>query len=238
MNGSAAMAESLVAAVLAGAPADVDLLFCPPMPYLSLVAGQLRGAAPALGAQDCCEHASGAFTGETAAPMLRDVGCSHVIVGHSERRQFFGDTDERVIAKLLAARAAGLTPVLCVGETLAERKADATERALTRQLAPLLEHDDAAALLGAIVVAYEPVWAIGTGESASPEQAQAVHAWIRGRVADHDTGAAATLRILYGGSVKPDNAAALFAQPDIDGGLIGGASLDATAFLAIARAAA
>ncbi|MGR8919075.1 MAG: triose-phosphate isomerase [Gammaproteobacteria bacterium] len=238
MNGSLDMATALASAVAADVPAAVDVLLCPPAPYLACVGQALAGSAAALGAQDVSEHESGAYTGETAAAMLRDLGCSHVIVGHSERRQFFGDTDARVAAKVARARASGLTPILCVGETLDERREDRTEAVVGRQLDAVLGLDGAAALLAGLVVAYEPVWAIGTGESATPAQAQAVHAFIRGRVAAVDAGAAAALRILYGGSVKPANAAELFGMSDIDGGLIGGASLEADSFLAVCNAAA
>ncbi|MCB1749673.1 MAG: triose-phosphate isomerase [Gammaproteobacteria bacterium] len=238
MNGSSAMADDLTAAVTAAAPPAVEVLLCPPAPYLARVAAALAGSAVALGAQDCSEHAPGAYTGEVAGAMLRDCGCSHTLVGHSERRQFFGDTDARVAAKVARAQADGLVAVLCVGETLEERRAGRTEEAVGRQLDAVLALPDTGAVLDALVVAYEPVWAIGTGETATPGQAQAVHAWIRARVAERDAARAAALRILYGGSVKPDNAAELFAMADIDGGLIGGAALKADSFLAICAAAA
>jgi triosephosphate isomerase len=170
--------------------------------------------------------------------MLRDCGCSHVLVGHSERRQFFGDSDARVAAKVIRAQADGLVAVLCVGETLDERRAGRTEEAVGRQLDAVLALPGLGEVLDHLVVAYEPVWAIGTGETATPEQAQTVHAWIRARIAARDPARAASLRILYGGSVKPDNAAELFAMADIDGGLIGGAALKAESFLAICSAAA
>jgi triosephosphate isomerase len=186
------------------------------------VAERLRGTRIAWGAQDVSEHAQGAYTGEVAAAMLAEFGCRYVIVGHSERRQLYGETDERAAAKFSAARAAGLTPILCVGETLAEREAGRTEDVVGRQLAAVRFED--------AVLAYEPVWAIGTGRNATPEQAQAVHAFLRRRVP-------AGTPILYGGSVKPQNAAAIFAMPDVDGGLIGAASLVAGDFLEIVRAA-
>jgi len=238
MNGSRAMAHDLAAAIVAARPDKADVLLCPPTPYLAVVAETLAGSAVLLGAQDCSEHASGAYTGEVAASMLADCGCSHVILGHSERRQLFGDDDARVAAKVARAHGLGLKPVLCVGETLAERRADATEAVVARQLDAVLGLDGIAAILADLVIAYEPVWAIGTGETATPDQAQAVHAFIRERVARTDAARAADMRLLYGGSVKPANAAELFAMPDIDGGLIGGASLEAEPFLAICNAAA
>lgn len=238
MNGSRAMATALARGVVdAGLDNALDVVLCPPAVYLETVGAAIAGSGVLLGAQDCSEHAPGAYTGEVAAEMLADCGASHVIIGHSERRQMFGDTDARVVAKLKAARAHGLTPILCVGETLDERRADATETVIGRQLDALLTLPEAATLLAEMVIAYEPVWAIGTGESASPAQAQAVHAFIRVRLAALDTGTAARIRLLYGGSVKPDNAAELFAQRDIDGGLIGGAALAVASFTAVCRAA-
>jgi triosephosphate isomerase len=237
MNGSRATAIDLVGVIVAGQPAVATVL-CPPAPYLADVVRLVQGTGIEVGGQNCSEHASGAYTGEVAAGMLRDCGASHVILGHSERRQLFGDDDARVLAKVRAARAANLRPILCVGETLSERRAGATEAVVGRQLAAVLAQGDAAELLANSVIAYEPVWAIGTGEAATPEQAQAVHAFIRATLAAHHSALAAHTTILYGGSVKADNAAQLFAMPDIDGGLIGGASLDGAAFLAIGRAAA
>ena len=195
---------------------------CAPFPYLAQVAERLRATRIAWGAQNVSEHAQGAFTGEVSAAMLVDFGCRYVIVGHSERRQLYGETDAQVGAKYAAARKAGLTPILCVGETLDERDAGRTEEVVARQLS-------AVQFTGG-VLAYEPVWAIGTGRNATPEQAQAVHAYLRNRVP-------AETPILYGGSVKPQNAAAIFAMPDVDGGLIGGASLVAKDFLDIVKAA-
>jgi triosephosphate isomerase len=238
MNGSTAMAVELAAAVAEAAPAGIDVLLCPPAPYLARVGAALAGTPVVLGGQDCSEHEAGAYTGEVAAAMLRDCGCSHVLVGHSERRQFFGDSDARVAAKVIRAQADGLVAVLCVGETLDERRAGRTEEAVGRQLDAVLALPGLGEVLDHLVVAYEPVWAIGTGETATPEQAQTVHAWIRARIAARDPARAASLRILYGGSVKPDNAAELFAMADIDGGLIGGAALKAESFLAICSAAA
>jgi triosephosphate isomerase len=190
----------------------------------------------AIGAQDVSEHAQGAFTGEVAASMLRDIGATHVLVGHSERRQYHGESSACVAAKFAQAQAAGLIPVLCVGETLEQRDAGATEAVVGEQLDAVVQHSGIAALATA-VMAYEPVWAIGTGRTATPAQAQAVHAFIRDKLAAVDATIASSLRILYGGSVKPANAAELFAQADIDGGLIGGASLVAEDFLAICAAA-
>jgi len=198
---------------------------CVPFPYLEQVAGRLRGSAIAWGAQNASEHAQGAYTGEVSAPMLREFGCRYVIVGHSERRQLYGEGDAQVAAKFAAAQGAGLTPILCVGETLQEREAGRSEAVVARQLDEVLKRtafDDA-------VLAYEPVWAIGTGRTATPEQAQQVHAFLRKRVSSGT-------RILYGGSVKAQNAAAIFAMPDVDGGLIGGASLVAEEFAAIVLA--
>jgi triosephosphate isomerase len=198
----------------------------------------LQGSVIALGAQDLCEQTGeGAYTGEVSGAMLRDAGCRYVIVGHSERRTIYGEDDQRVAEKFFAARAAGLTPILCVGERLEERERGDTEAVVARQLDAVLNREGGAAALAGAVIAYEPVWAIGTGRTATPEQAQQVHAFIRRRIAGRDRGVADRLQILYGGSVKPGNAAELFAMADIDGGLIGGASLDAEHFLAICRAA-
>jgi triosephosphate isomerase len=237
MHGSRAESAALVEAVIAGPwPETVEGVVCPPFVYLDAVARLLRGSSLTLGAQDVCAEAQGAFTGEVSAPMLRDVGCAQVIVGHSERRTLYGETDPIVARKFAAALAGGLQPILCVGEQLAEREAGRTMDVVARQLDAVLALAGVAALQRA-VIAYEPVWAIGTGRNASPEQAQEVHAFIRGRVAKLDGKIAGHLRVLYGGSVKAGNAAELFEQPDIDGGLIGGASLKAGEFLAIAAAA-
>ena len=239
MNGSSAANAELVAGIIDGVPAGggFSLLVCPPFPYLAAVASQVEGSPVALGAQNVSEHEKGAYTGEVAPAMLRDVGCEYVIVGHSERRSLYGETSAQVAAKFVAAQSAGLTPILCVGETLEEREAGTTEAVIDEQLDAAL---DAAGIsgFGAAVVAYEPVWAIGTGMTATPEQAQEVHAHIRGRLAAQNESIAAGVQILYGGSMKGDNAAGLLGQPDIDGGLIGGASLKAADFLAIANAAA
>jgi triosephosphate isomerase len=213
-----------------------DVAVCPPYPYLGQVQSILAGSVVTWGAQSVSEHAAGAFTGEVAASMLVEFGCRYVLVGHSERRALFGETDEVVSAKFAAAQKIGLIPVLCVGETLAEREAGMTAAVVTRQLSAVLNRSGVAAMASA-VVAYEPVWAIGTGVTASPVQAQEVHAVIRARVGALDVVVANGLRILYGGSVKPQNASELFGQADIDGGLIGGAALVADDFLAICQAA-
>lgn len=237
MNGSRAGNEGLLAAVSAGAReiAGVDIAVCPPFVYLADVEAALAGGAVAWGGQNLCqETGAGAYTGEISGAMLRDFGCRYVIIGHSERRTLYGESDAQVARKFVAATAAGLTPILCVGELLEEREAGTTEAVIARQLDAVLDAVDS---LGQAVVAYEPVWAIGTGRTASPEQAQEVHGFIRRRVARKGADTAAALRILYGGSVKGSNAAELFAMADIDGGLIGGASLKAEEFLEICRAA-
>lgn len=240
MNGTRSSVTDLVGAVKQGMATvrGAQVAVCPPFVYLMEVARMLQKTAIALGGQDVCPEAGeGAYTGEVSGAMLRDVGCSYVIVGHSERRALFGDTDEGVAKKFFAAQAAALTPILCVGEQLQERESGETEAVVARQLDAILTQQGGVTALGKAVIAYEPVWAIGSGRTASPEQAQDVHAFIRGRIADRDGAVAAKVRILYGGSVKAGNAAELFAMPDIDGGLIGGASLDAEQFLAICRAA-
>jgi triosephosphate isomerase len=239
MNGSSAANEALVAGIVAGVPEGdgFRLLVCPPFPYLAAIAGQVGGSKVALGAQTVSEHESGAFTGETAPSMLKDVGCEYVIVGHSERRALYGESSEQVAAKFMAAQAVGLTPILCIGETLDEREAGTTEQVIDEQLNAALEVAGIAAFASA-VIAYEPVWAIGTGMTATPEQAQDVHRHIRARLAEHDSDLAEKVQILYGGSMKGENAPGLLSMPDIDGGLIGGASLKASDFLAIAEAAA
>ena len=240
MNGTRSSATDLVGAVKQGLTAlgDVQVAVCPPFVYLAEVAKLLQGTQIALGGQDVCpETGEGAYTGEVSGAMLRDVGCSHVIVGHSERRAMYGDSDEVVARKFFAAQATGLTPIVCVGELLKERENGTTESVVARQLDAVLAQEGGAAALGRAVIAYEPVWAIGTGRTATPQQAQDVHAFIRERIAGHDAAVAAAVQILYGGSVKAGNAAELFAMPDIDGGLIGGASLDAEQFLAICSAA-
>jgi len=238
LHGSRQFASELVGQVAAGLPLEgVELVILPPLPYLGDLVEDFEGTALAFGAQDVSSNEKGAYTGEVSASMLVDVGAGYGLVGHSERRQYHHESSELVARKFVAAANAGLVPVLCVGETLEQREAGATEQVIAAQLAPVLELAGVAAFARA-VVAYEPVWAIGSGRTATPGQAQAVHAFIRGEVAGRDARIADSLPILYGGSVKPDNAAELFAQPDVDGGLVGGASLVAADFLAIAQAAA
>lgn len=238
MNGSRAENAALVEALVAGDAGDgaADVLVCPPFTYLWEVGRQLKGSRILLGAQDLCAAASGAHTGEVSGAMLRDVGCRFVIVGHSERRSLYGEGDEAVARKYVAAQREGLMPILCVGESLEEREAGQTEAVVMRQLEAVLSVAGAASFTSA-VLAYEPVWAIGTGKNASPEQAQDVHALLRERMAREDAIVAASLRILYGGSVKAANAAELFSMRDVDGGLVGGASLNGEEFLRICTAA-
>lgn len=219
------------------APSGVERMILPPLPYLAELVARYGQSGLAFGAQDVSANQKGAYTGEVSAAMLKDVGAGYGLVGHSERRQYHGETSELVARKFLACKAAGLTPILCVGESLSEREDDQTEWRIQEQLEPLFELGGSAVFDGAIV-AYEPVWAIGTGRTATPEQAQAVHAFIRSEISARDARIAGSLPILYGGSVKADNAAALFSQPDVDGGLVGGASLVAEDFHAIAVAAA
>jgi triosephosphate isomerase len=240
MHGSLGESRALVEALRAGvaAPAPATMLLCPPYVYLPAVHGWLQDSAIALGGQNVADQpGSGAYTGEVSGQMLRDVGCSHVIVGHSERRALYGETDAVVATKFKAAQAAGLVPIACVGETLEQREANQTRAVIERQVAALVESAGVQAFAKA-VIAYEPVWAIGTGRTATPEQAQEVHAFIRGMIGKRDATIAAGLSILYGGSVKGANARSLFAMADIDGGLVGGASLVAAEFLEIFRAAA
>ena len=239
MNGSREDARALLAGVCEGArrlPA-VDVGVCPPFVYVTDASAAIGEGPVCLGGQSCAAAERGAFTGEVSAPMLADVGCSFVLVGHSERRTLYGESDTDVASKAGAALAAGLAPVVCVGETLEEREADRTESTVARQIDAVIDRLEAGAL-ARIVIAYEPVWAIGTGRTATPEQANAVHAFLRERIAARDPEVASALRILYGGSVKPENAARIFAEPDVDGGLIGGASLDVEDFIDICRAAA
>lgn len=236
LNGSqadnAAQLTALSSAWQGGA--GLHMVVCPPAPYLAQAQQLLAGSTVALGAQDVSDRASGAFTGEVSAAMLQEFGCSYVLVGHSERRAYHNDNDAVVANKAKAALARGMTPVVCVGETLADRDAGKTEAVVKRQLAAVITK--LAHCAAEMVVAYEPVWAVGTGRNASPEQAQAVHAVLRAQL-HAATGHGNQMKILYGGSCKADNAASLFAQPDIDGGLIGGASLKAADFIAICRAA-
>jgi len=241
MNGETAVNHALVGALvksLAEQPVSgVDIGICPPSVYLDAVGRQLKDSPVFLGAQNLNEHDSGAFTGEVSAAMLRDLGCSAVIVGHSERRALYHEDDPAVAAKTVAALRAGLTPIVCVGETLAQRDAGRALEVVAAQVQAAVA-DLAADEFDRLVVAYEPVWAIGTGKTASPEQAQEVHAHIRAVLAEVAGEAGKSVRVLYGGSVNAANAAELFAKPDIDGGLIGGASLKANDFIAICRAAA
>jgi triosephosphate isomerase len=238
LHGDRAFAASLLDAVAAGGPADgVEAVILPPLPYLGELVERYGSRGLRFGAQDVSANEAGAFTGEVSAAMLVDVGAAYGLVGHSERRQYHHESNELVARKFRAAKAAGLVPVFCVGETLEDREAGRTWWRLEQQLEPLLADGRVVDLEGA-VLAYEPVWAIGTGRTASPEQAQEVHAFLRGEIAQRDARIAGSLPILYGGSVKPDNAAELFARPDVDGGLVGGASLKADDFLAIVRAAA
>jgi triosephosphate isomerase (TIM) len=233
MNGSIAANTVLLDGVRAGASGlAADLAVCVPTPYLAQVQAALAGSAIAWGAQDLSLHAAGAYTGEVSGAMLRDFGCQFVIVGHSERRSLHGETDAIVVGKTLRALSFGLTPIVCVGETLEEREAGQTEQIVSTQLSAVLAAVDA---VGKIVVAYEPVWAIGTGKTATPEMAQQVHAQLRALLLKADPAEGAGVRLLYGGSMKPDNARDLLDMADIDGGLIGGAALKAEDFLAIAR---
>ncbi|MCC7248152.1 MAG: triose-phosphate isomerase, partial [Lysobacter sp.] len=229
-------AHDLVRDVLAGAPAEgVDIVLLPPTPYLGELIASFQGEKLDFGAQDVSANEKGAFTGEVSAGMLADIGARYGLVGHSERRQYHGENDALIARKFVAAKNAGLVPILCIGESLHEREAGQTEYRLEKQIGAIFEAAGPQAFAGA-VIAYEPVWAIGTGRTASPAQAQDTHAFIRGEVAARDATIAGSLPILYGGSCKPDNAVELFSQPDVDGGLIGGASLVAADFLAIVAA--
>lgn len=234
MNASVAQTDTLVSA-LSEADLTVDVAVFPPFPYLAQALTQSARSTVRVGAQDVAAQAAGAYTGEVSASMLADVGCSMALVGHSERRTLFAETNEQVLEKTKQLLANGLTAVVCIGETLAERKAGQEQAVVTEQLSLLL---DQLSLFDwqQVVLAYEPVWAIGTGETATPEQAQAMHRFIRSLLQQKDEKTAQATRILYGGSVKAESAAELFAQPDIDGGLVGGASLDAAEFLAICKA--
>lgn len=238
MHGNAAENRQRLQSLVAGVPAvgNVAVAVCVPFPYLAQAQALLAATPVAWGAQTLSEHAQGAYTGEVSAAMLGDFACRYVIVGHSERRALYAESDALVAAKFVAALAGRMIPILCVGETLAQREAGETARVVAAQLDAVLDRAGIAAFAGA-VVAYEPVWAIGTGRTASPEQAQEVHAAIRVRLAARDARVAAGLQIVYGGSVKAQNAGDIFAQPDIDGGLVGGASLVVDEFLAICQAA-
>lgn len=238
MNGNLATNQALLQSLVPALArvAGVKCAICSPFPYLAQVQQLLSGSGITWGAQNLSQFDSGAYTGEVSGAMLVDFGCRYVIVGHSERRALFGETNDVVARKYAAALKAGLTPILCVGETLTEREESATEAVVGRQLDAVLEGSGALSFTHA-VIAYEPVWAIGTGRTATPDQAQAVHAYIRARLAAQDPTVAENVQILYGGSVKGSNAAQLFAMPDIDGGLIGGASLDAGEMATICQAA-
>jgi len=239
MNGNRSMAAELISQVLEGAGrlSGVEIAICPPFVLISQAVAALHGGGMVVGGQDLDPSPSGAFTGQTSAELLVDQGCHFVIVGHSERRTLYGDHDHWVAEKAGAAHAAGLWPIVCVGETLAEREAGDTEMVVQRQIEAVLQDNDIA-LFNRAVIAYEPVWAIGTGKTATPEQADAVHRYIRQQMSGRSSTIADSVRVLYGGSVKADNAAALFKQEHIDGGLIGGASLNSTDFLDICAAAA
>ena len=237
MNGNPASVTALLDGFRQGMPENgVEVLVCAPAIHIPLAAELLAGSAIGLGAQTVSEYANGAYTGEISAHMLQDYGCRYVIIGHSERRHIFGETNETAARKFRHARESGLQALLCLGERLEEREAGMTEQVLSEQLDAVIAEAGIDAFSGA-VIAYEPVWAIGTGHTATPEQAQAAHSFIRLQVARHDDRLADALRILYGGSVKADNAAGLFAMADVDGGLVGGASLKVDDFLAICRAA-
>jgi triosephosphate isomerase len=237
MNGSRAVNAALLSGITAGlGDAATACAVCVPAPYLAQCEAALGATPLAWGAQDVSAHAAGAYTGEVAAPMLAEFGCRYVIVGHSERRAYHCESNELVAQKAVAALDAGLTPIVCVGETLAEREGGQTVAVVSAQLAAVLELLDAAAV-ERLVLAYEPVWAIGTGKTATPQMAQQVHAQLRAQLKEKNGAAADAMQILYGGSMKPDNAKELMAQPDIDGGLIGGAALKAADFLAIIDAA-
>ena len=238
MNGSRASVAELLGGLKAGIGqvSTAEVAVCAPSVFIPMVQAELDGSPIKWGGQDVSVHASGAYTGETAASMLIEFGCHFVIIGHSERRAYHGETDEDVAQKFAAALDAGLVPILCVGETLEEREQNITEQVVGRQLDAVISHCGIDKV-GQGVIAYEPVWAIGTGKTASPEQAQDVHAFIRGRLAANSQAVAKAVRILYGGSMNPKNAAELVAQSDIDGGLIGGASLKAGDFLAVCSAA-
>ncbi len=236
MNGSLQGIIQLVEGIKAGDAGLVQLAVCPPSVYLMKVGGMLEGSSISMGAQNVCDQATGAFTGEVSAQMLKEAGCQYAIVGHSERRTLYQESDELVAARFAMAADYGLIPILCLGESLMEREQGVTESVVARQLDAVIENQGIAAIAKA-VIAYEPVWAIGTGKVASPEQAQAVHAFIRGKIAALDPKVADNIQILYGGSMNPGNAGELLSQPDIDGGLIGGASLKVSDFLSIAQSA-
>jgi len=238
MNGSTDSVTALLAGIKAGIDSvtTAEMAVCPPYVYIPQVASTLAGTPVRYGAQDVSDQESGAYTGEVSPGMLMDMGCTYAIVGHSERRSIYGESDEFTASKFAAARKAGLVPILCVGELLDEREQGITQQVVERQLDAVIKLEGIAAI-GSSVIAYEPVWAIGTGKTATPDQAQEVHAFIRSKLAGLDAAVAAGVRILYGGSMNPGNAADLLAMVDIDGGLIGGASLKPNDFLAIGQAA-
>ncbi len=238
MNGTRQSLSTLLSGLQGEVSQQIEMAVFPAYPYLTWVTETLADTSIAVGAQDVSRHEPGAFTGEVAAEMLADMQCRYVLVGHSERRQYHAETSLQVAEKLAAVLAQNMTPVLCVGETLAERESGQTEAVIAEQVNAVVQHLNDPQAMQRIVIAYEPVWAIGTGKTATPEQAQAVHAFIRQLVASHcSADTAQSMRILYGGSVKPDNAADLFALADVDGGLVGGASLKPEDFLAIASSA-
>lgn len=238
MNGSRESVFELLKGIREGVKAatGVEVVVCPPYVYIPEAQGQLHGSPVGLGGQDLSLHEQGAYTGEVSGSMLMDFGCRYVIVGHSERRSYHAETDQQVADKYKLALDAGLVPILCIGETLEQREQNATEDVVARQLNAVIAQCGVAALEDG-VIAYEPVWAIGTGKTATPEQAQQVHGFIRGMIAQQDSAVAEKVQILYGGSMKPSNAAELISKPDIDGGLIGGAALNAADFLGICKAA-
>ena len=238
MNGSSESVKELMAGLVEGAAAvnNAEMVVCPPAVYIPRVSGMADGTTITVGSQNVCDEDKGAFTGEISADMLKDIGCEYAIVGHSERRALYGESDELVAKRFAAARRNGIKPIFCIGETLEEREAGITNEVCARQIDAVIALEGVEALADA-VIAYEPVWAIGTGKVATPEQAQEVHAFIRGKIADLNAPVAEGLRILYGGSMNPGNAKELIGQTDIDGGLIGGASLKAEDFLAICQSA-
>ncbi len=238
MNGTKASVESLLSDLKAGYSdaLNAEVAVCPSFIFLEQAAAAIKGTGIALGSQNVCDQDKGAFTGEVSAEMLKEAGVKYAIVGHSERRHVYGETDALVAARFAAAKSNGLVPILCIGETLEEREQGVTEKVCATQIDAVIELLGIDGLNGA-VIAYEPVWAIGTGKTATPEQAQAVHAYIRAKLAKQDSALAESIQILYGGSMNASNAADLLSQTDIDGGLIGGAALKAEDFLTICRAA-
>jgi len=240
MNGTRESVVQLIDGIKNGLDSNMstEVLVCPPALFIESVSSQLEGSEVKLGAQNVCQStAPGAFTGELSASMLMEFGCSYAIIAHSERRHIYGESDELAAERLSAAVAGNVTPILCIGELLEERENGTTEQIIAQQLDAVLNLNNGVELLNQTVLAYEPVWAIGTGKTASPEQAQEVHAFIRTHLAKHDDALASGIKILYGGSVNAANAENLFGMPDIDGGLIGGASLKVNDFLAICKAA-